>query len=64
MIVSFVTSAAILDSIQELCKAPCCFSRTLNARSIMSGVISDMAEPDEYSCCIMYPDIASESTYH
>jgi hypothetical protein len=39
------------------------FTRALNARSIMSNIIPDMVEPQEFPYCIWHPDIASEDTY-
>ncbi|KAL6229347.1 hypothetical protein BDW75DRAFT_249846 [Aspergillus navahoensis] len=40
-----------------------CIDRVLNARSIMSNVIPDMAGHYEMPYCIWYPDVASEETY-
>ncbi|KAH8910646.1 hypothetical protein BR93DRAFT_923352 [Coniochaeta sp. PMI_546] len=39
------------------------FTRALNARSIMSGVIPEMSRPDEFPYCIWHPETASEDTY-
>ncbi|KFY34087.1 hypothetical protein V494_07071 [Pseudogymnoascus sp. VKM F-4513 (FW-928)] len=39
------------------------FTRALNARSIMSGIIPEMNEPHEFPYCIWHPDIANEATY-
>lgn len=36
------------------------FTRALNARSIMSGKIPEMIEPEEIPYCIWYPDVPSE----
>ncbi len=39
------------------------FTRTLNARRIMSGEVADMTAPDEFPYCIWHPDTAPEATY-
>lgn len=39
------------------------FTRALNARDIMSNIIPDMEDPDEFPYCIWYPETASEATY-
>ncbi|BCR95053.1 uncharacterized protein AKAW2_12099A [Aspergillus luchuensis] len=38
------------------------FTRALNARDIMSGVIPTMASPEEVPYCIWYPDVPAEGT--
>jgi hypothetical protein len=38
-------------------------TRALNARSIMSNIIPDIAKPNETPYCIWHPDIATEDTY-
>lgn len=57
-----VTTLALLrsytakaKSIRSLC--------ALKARSIMSGIVSDMNELHEFPYCIWHPDIAIEATY-
>jgi hypothetical protein len=39
------------------------FTRTLNARSIMSNVIPELESPDAVPYCIWHPETASENTY-
>ncbi|PKY00970.1 hypothetical protein P168DRAFT_292893 [Aspergillus campestris IBT 28561] len=38
------------------------FTRALNARDIMSGIIPTISHPDETPYCIWYPDIPTEHT--
>lgn len=38
------------------------FTRALNARDIMSGVIPTMSTPEEVPYCIWYPDVPKEET--
>ena len=39
------------------------FIRALNARQIMSDVIPDMSQPEDFPYCIWYPEVAKENTY-
>lgn len=39
------------------------FTRSLNARNIMSNIIPDLDSPDEVPYCIWHPQVASEDTY-
>lgn len=39
------------------------FTRALNARDIMSNIVPEMKETDEFPYCIWYPEVASEETY-
>ncbi|KAB8356327.1 hypothetical protein FH972_023911 [Carpinus fangiana] len=39
------------------------FTRALNARMIMSDMIPDMSDVDEFPYCIWHPDVAQENTY-
>ncbi|OLN89003.1 hypothetical protein CCHL11_06056 [Colletotrichum chlorophyti] len=39
------------------------FTRALNARQIMSNIIPEMIEAEEFPYCIWYPDVATEDTY-
>lgn len=38
------------------------FTRALNARDIMTGIIPTMSEPDEIPYCIWHPDVPDEGT--
>ncbi|KAJ5096652.1 hypothetical protein N7456_007373 [Penicillium angulare] len=38
------------------------FTRALNARDIMSGIIPNISQPEEIPYCIWYPDIPKEET--
>ncbi|KAL4783390.1 hypothetical protein BJX76DRAFT_368422 [Aspergillus varians] len=38
------------------------FTRALNARDIMSGIIPTISEPDEMPYCIWHPDVPSKDT--
>jgi hypothetical protein len=39
------------------------FTRALNARSIMSNIVPDMASLEHIPYCIWHPDVATEETY-
>ncbi|KAJ5436887.1 hypothetical protein N7445_007772 [Penicillium cf. griseofulvum] len=45
---------------QELRGVTSEFTRALNARDIMSGIIPTISEPDEVPYCIWHPDVPSE----
>ncbi|CAG8117220.1 unnamed protein product [Penicillium salamii] len=47
---------------QELRGATPEFTRALNAREIMSGIIPTVSKPDEAPYCIWHPDVPSEDT--
>jgi hypothetical protein len=48
---------------EELRGVPPEFTRALNARSIMSGVVPVMSSPQEFPYCIWHPQTAPEETY-